>query len=234
VQALDPQQVLLERLDHAFRQHGDPVLVPFGVAHDDGAALEVNILDAQAEGLEQAQAGAVEELGDELIDAGELGDDAADLVFGEDGGQMLRLFGAQGLDGGIEFPAEHLAVEEEEGGEGLVLGGGGDMFLDGQVGEKGFDLLGAHLFGVALVVEEDEAADPVHIGFLGADGVVLAADDLAHDIEQLFLLRPGGGGFGQRIGRHDEKSLLIFSGMRLTMYLLSDGIADSSCPLFAC
>ena len=36
-----------------------------------------------------------------------------------------------------------------------------------QVGKKGFDLWSAHFHWVALVMEEDEALDPVDIGFLG-------------------------------------------------------------------
>ncbi len=38
---------------------------------------------------------------------------------------------------------EDLAVEEEEGREGLVLGGGGDVSFHGEVGEEGLDFGGA-------------------------------------------------------------------------------------------
>jgi len=48
------------------------------------------------------------------------------------------------------------------------LGGSGDLFVDGQVSEEGFDLRDAHLIGVAFVVEEDEAFDPMDIGLFGA------------------------------------------------------------------
>jgi len=41
------------------------------------------------------------------------------------------------------------------------------------VSEEGFDLGGAHLGRVALVVEEDVALDPTDVGFFGAEGVVL-------------------------------------------------------------
>ncbi len=51
------------------------------------------------------------------------------------------------------------------------------------VDDKGFDLGGAHLAGVAFV-EEDEAPDPMEVGFLRARGVVLAADGFADDVEQ--------------------------------------------------
>lgn len=45
-------------------------------------------------------------------------------------------------------------MKEQEGAESLVPSGGGDMFLDGQVGEKGLDLgsidpstISGHCFG---------------------------------------------------------------------------------------
>ena len=105
------------------------------------------------------------------------------LLFGQDGGQALGFLGADGINGVVELLVEHFAVEEEQGAEGLILGGGGDVPLDGQVGQEGLDLRGAHLLGVALVVEEDEAFDPVDVGLFGADGVVLEADGLTNLIE---------------------------------------------------
>jgi hypothetical protein len=44
-------------------------------------------------------------------------------------------------------------VKEQGGTEGLVLGGGGNIFGDGQMGEEGFDFWNAHFLGVAFVVE---------------------------------------------------------------------------------
>jgi len=78
---------------------------------------------------------------------------------------------------------EHLAIEEEKGAEGLVLGGGGDVFLDGQVGEKGFDLGSAHVGRVTHAVEVDIAFDLADVGLLGAIGVVFEADGIADLIQ---------------------------------------------------
>ncbi len=39
----------------------------------------------------------------------------------------------------------------------LILRGGGNVLLHGQIGQKGFDFPAAHLLGVALVVEQDVA-----------------------------------------------------------------------------
>jgi len=52
------------------------------------------------------------------------------------------------------------------------LGGGGDVLLDGQIGQKGFDFPAAHFVRMALVVEQNVAFDPVYISLFGANGTV--------------------------------------------------------------
>ena len=89
---------------------------------------------------------------------------------------------------------KHLTVEEEDGAESLILGGGGHVALYGQVGEKGFDpstgsgqrFRRAHILGMAFVMEKDVALDPVRVGLFGADGIVLEADDVAYTIQEFF------------------------------------------------
>jgi len=95
-------------------------------------------------------------------------------------GSRCGFFGADGIDGGGQFDAQDVVVEEEDGGEGLVLGGGGDVFVNGEVGEEGFDFGRVHFGGVAFVVKEDEAFYPGDVGFLGTEGVVLGAEDIAY------------------------------------------------------
>lgn len=82
-----------------------------------------------------------------------------------------------------------MAVEEEQRAVRLVLRGGGDFLLHGQVREEGLDFGRAHVLRVALVMKEDEALDPMDVGLLGARGVVLAANGLADLVEQLLGAR---------------------------------------------
>jgi len=56
------------------------------------------------------------------------------------------------------------------------VGGSGNVPFDGQVGDEGLDFLRAHVFGVAFVVEEDVARDPVFVCFFGAGGVIPQGD----------------------------------------------------------
>jgi|GEM_PF-5340700 len=61
-----------------------------------------------------------------------------------------------------------------------------------EVGEEGLDLRGAHVFGMAFVVEEDEALDPIHIGLFGAIRVVFAADGITDLVKELVGRRSVG------------------------------------------
>ncbi len=86
-----------------------------------------------------------------------------------------------------------MAVKEEEGGEGLVLGGGGEVAFGGEVGNKGLNFFGAHVFGMAFIVEEDVANDPVFVSLFGALGIMFNADGVADLLEEFFALRWAGG-----------------------------------------
>ena len=76
------------------------------------------------------------------------------------------------------FRVEYLAIQEQEGAEGLVLCRSGDVFRDSQVGEKSFDFSGAHLGRVTHVVEVNVTLDPADVGLLGAIEIVFEADGI--------------------------------------------------------
>jgi len=72
-----------------------------------------------------------------------VGEHPADFGGREDVGEVAGAAGALELVEPGEPDAEHLAVEEEEGGERQVLGGGRDAALRGQVREERGDLVAA-------------------------------------------------------------------------------------------
>ena len=84
--------------------------------------------------------------------------------------------GTDDVGGDFDLDIEYVAVEEEDGTESLLLGGCGDIFFNGKMGEEGLDLFDSHVFGVSFVVEEDVAFDPFLVGLFGAEGVVFEAD----------------------------------------------------------
>ena len=111
-------------------------------------------------------------------------ENAAHFLFGEECGQAFGLPVVQGVNR-AQVLFQHLAVEEQKGTEGLMLGGGSDILFDGQMGEERFDFGRPHLVRVAFAMEQDKAPDPVHGGVFGADGVVLKAQGVADLVEQV-------------------------------------------------
>ena len=152
VDLLNAGKMFFQGEDEALGKHGNAVFLPFTIAGNQAVLFEVDVLDSQANTFNEAQAGAVENLCHELVNAGEGVDDAQGFAFGKDGGEALGLLGANGSNV-IERLVENFAIEKENGAEGLVLGGGSDFALSGEVGDKDFDFGNAHVFGVALLVK---------------------------------------------------------------------------------
>jgi len=196
VQGFDLFEMLPQGEDEAFGQHGDAIIAAFAVADDDLVVVEVDVFDAKAKTFHKAQAAAIENLSHKFIDAAKVGNDGAGFVFGEDGGDAFVFFGAQGGKGGFfELDLEDVTVEEENGAEGLVLGGGGDFSFDDEVGDELVDFEDGHLAGMDAdlslgqvgVVIADIFAGPVKVGFFGARGVLFDAKCVAVGIEEFFL-----------------------------------------------
>jgi len=179
-------------------QEGRAVVGTFATTDGDLTAVEVDVLHAEGEGLLEAETGAVEDLAEEAEGRLELLEQGHDVAAREDGGEVLGTLGAlEAVERGqVEF--EHLAVEEDEGAEGLVLGGGRDGATQGEVVEEGGDLGGAHLPRVTSLVEADEVAYPADVGLLGAGGVVQAAEGDGDGLDE------GHGGTPGARGKRDE------------------------------
>ena len=84
----------------------------------------------------------------------------------------------------IEFPVEDLLIEKKQGAQCLVLSGSRYLSFNREVAEESGDLRFAHLSGMALLVEEDEASDPIDVNGLGANAVVLDPQMPADTVEQ--------------------------------------------------
>jgi len=152
--------------------------------------VEVEVLDAKAEPFHQAEARAIEEADEETVPAVHPGEHPLDLGLGEHDRQLLSPPGPGHIAEVAELPAEDMRVEEDEGAERLALGGRRHVALDGEVGEEGVDLVGAHLVRVArsafrVTVEEAEAPDPVRVGLFGAVAVVAEAAGSADTRKEL-------------------------------------------------
>ena len=177
-------------LEQDVREHGEAVILPFAIADDDLAVGEVQILNAQAKDFHQAESAAVHDLSHYFVDPVHLCDHFFGFLPGKDRRNPFRFCGADGDQGFlIQLDIEHIAVEEKDGADGLVLRGGRHRFLVDKMGDEFVDLCHAHLARMALVMEKDILPDPADVGLFGAEGVMTIAKELAVLVEQLFALR---------------------------------------------
>jgi hypothetical protein len=78
-----------------------------------------------------------------------------------------------------------VAVEEEAGVEGDVLGGGSDVFVGGEVGEKVADFVGSEVFGMAFVAVIGEVLpNDSEVGLFGSIGEIPASHGTAAFFEE--------------------------------------------------
>ena len=87
-----------------------------------------------------------------------------------------------------QLDVEHLAVEEQQRLQRLVLCGGAHPALDGEIREKALHLGGCELAGMAAIVKSDITPHPLQVRLLRAQRQVTRAHALTHDREQ--PLRP--------------------------------------------
>jgi len=174
------------------------VFASFPFADDDLFAGEVEVFDAEAAGFHQAEPGTVEQAGDGVLRAcRDEPEDGGDFKRGEDDGKFVAGLGPDGVE--FEFGTEEFLIEEEQGGEGLVLGAGGDLSVDSEVGEEGVDfavgeLVGVDPFAVEVAGKAEVAVDPGDVGFFGPFGDVEHPHFVAELLEQFGLFGWGGGG----------------------------------------
>ena len=170
-------------------EDGKAVILTLAISHDNLMVVEVNVFHAQAHTFHDAQSAAVHDLGDEFVRSHEAREEPLDFVFGEDGGDG---FGALRAKSGelefVEFDVKDVSVEEEDGAEGLILCGGGDLLFGGKMGEELSDFGDAHFLWVALVMEKEVVFDPGNVGVFCARGVMFDAKSVAVLIEQFFIL----------------------------------------------
>ena len=93
---------------------------------------KVDVLHAQAATLQQAEAGAVEKKRHDPRYAGQLLQDRPGLLAGEHHGQILGALGPHDIIEPRQVHTEHVSIQEEQGAECLVLGGGSDLVPHGE------------------------------------------------------------------------------------------------------
>src|SRR5258706_3591568 len=88
----------------------------------------------------------------------------------------------------LDILLEHIAIQKNNGAEGLVVGGSRNGAFDSQIGNEILNFGSIHFQRVTLFVKKYKAFDPIDIALLCAIGIMFYAKDIAHLIEQFFTL----------------------------------------------
>ena len=175
-----PKQVCL----HRGRQHGGAILMPLAVADGELVRCEVHVLHPQATAFQQPQPGAIQQDRHEPRDAIEALEDGADLLARHDDGEPLRALRAYEVVEPGQLDAEHVAVQEQQGTQGLVLRGRRNLVADRERRQEFGDLGRAHLRRMAFAVEEDVPFGPVHIRLLGTTAEMASPHGVMNSVEE--------------------------------------------------
>lgn len=131
-------------------------------------------------------------------------EDGGNFQRAEDDGKLVARLVPDCVE--FEFDAQEFVVEEEQRGEGLALGAGGDISGDSDMGEEGIDLAVGELaevdsLSVEIAGKAEVALDPGDVGFSGPFGDVEHPHFVAELIELFGLFGWGGGGIFLRGSR---------------------------------
>ena len=157
---------------------------PLAITHQHLPVRKVDVLDSQPQALHHAQPGAIEQARDQPSRARQLAEQPFHLRASQHHRQARRAGRPLHAVQPRQFAPQHLAVQEQDRRQRLVLRRGRDVALRREMIEKRRHLRFAHRFRVALAVEKDETLDPVHVGIFRAPAVVTPPDRLVHPVEQ--------------------------------------------------
>jgi hypothetical protein len=138
--ACETAHLFSQRLRQSLRKHQHPVLAAFALAHDQCLLREVNVLHAQLQGLADPHAGAVQQPCQQGMLSLHPRQDAHHLVSTQHDWQAPTNTWMLQLRHPWQAHLQHLAVQEYQRRQGLLVSGRGQLSLVGKPGQKSLDL----------------------------------------------------------------------------------------------
>lgn len=138
------------------------------LAHDDRAVIEVQILDPELQVLTDQNAISTYEQGEQPMLSFQEIQDANDLIWGHQDPQAGRRPRPFDLLESGRIPAQHSAVEEQQGPQGLTMCVCRNLALVRQQVHEGHHLTSAQSGWVPHAVEADAGRNPVNMRLFGS------------------------------------------------------------------
>ncbi len=169
----------------ALGQHQCPILGALALPHDDRAVIEIQVLDPQLQALADPHARSIQKLGEQTMLPLQKPEDANHLIRGQHDRQAARRPRSSDLLKPGQIHTQHLAVEEQQGRQGLTMCRGRNLALVRQPGQKCLDLVAAQGGRMTYTVETDEGTNPVDIRLFGSYAVMQVAYALTQLVQNL-------------------------------------------------
>jgi hypothetical protein len=183
-----PRELRPDVRHQGVRQHRHAVLLPLRIANQDLAPCQVNVLDAKRHAFAKPHASAVKQGSDQPLDAAHPFQHPTDFRARENHRQPLRPLGTDHRRQPRQVDLEHVAIEEQDRCQRLVLRRRGNLAGYSERGQKLLDFRRSHRSRMTAVVEPDEATNPVQVCLLGPIAHVTSTDLEFHLIKQLSRL----------------------------------------------
>ena len=135
------RQLPAQRRLYRRRQHDHPILRAFTLTHDDGPAVEIDVLDAQTQALQQAQTGAVKQAGEQLWLTRQHAQHPRHLVLRQHNRQTSLALGMADFSQPGHHLAQHLLIKKQQRRQRLRMGGRRHLPFNCQPSQERRDLL---------------------------------------------------------------------------------------------
>jgi hypothetical protein len=172
-------QLLLDTV----RQERHAIFHALAIANHDLVVTKINILDPKAQTFHQPKSCSIKELYDQPVNIEKCCDCLSRFLPGQYRRYSSSSFGSHCLNVIAQICAQHLFIKKQQSIERLILRGGGHFQIGGQIRQKIFNLLRAHILGMTFVIIQDKPSYPGDVRLFCPPGIVLRPDDLTHLIQ---------------------------------------------------
>jgi len=130
----------LQRRPQPFRQHRLPVFAALALPHGDLVADQVHIFHSQTQTFHEPQPASIEQTGHQGFTIRHRVQQGHSFGARQHHRQPRRPFGPDHVLHPWQIQGQHFPIQEQQGGQCLVLGTGGDSVALGQIAQEALDL----------------------------------------------------------------------------------------------
>jgi hypothetical protein len=187
MQLANSREVPAQFISSHLGQNGDAIFRSLAASDDDLAGVQVDVFHSESKCFEDAEAGSIEQDGDEAPGRREAADDRSHFVPTQEDRKADRPRCSDDALQPWHLAAENGAIEEQQRGERLILGRSRQVLFDCEMAEEGGHFSLAQFGGVPSSMVLDEADGPLDVRSFCPPAVMARSDSVTNSVEELRL-----------------------------------------------